>query len=251
MSKPTVFISHIGEEAALAKIVKDAVERDFLGMIDTFVSSDSGTISLGQKWLDSISQGLSNSAVTILLCSPYSVSRPWINFEAGAGWVKGIPVIPLCHSGMAPVKLPIPLNMLQAFLGSDAKKLKDLYTVIAKSLDSATPNPDFNALSSAIAAFETGYRLEYEVITHLTAIKSHSIDLASFMKKHNTVAPLAIRHFPQLTYGKIEPSLEGLKKEGLIDFNFIGGALVGGIGPAGNLTIIMDPKFLPFLSKHF
>ena len=119
MDKPKVFISHIGEEAQLAQILKTHFLNDFLGMIDVFVSSDSTSITVGNKWLNDIDDALKTAQIELILCSYESVKRPWINFEAGAGWVKGIPVVPVCHTSMRPVDLPIPLNMLQAIEAKD------------------------------------------------------------------------------------------------------------------------------------
>ena len=56
--------------------------------------------------MDSISKGLKDCAASFLLCSPASVQQPWIWFEAGAGWIRDIDVVPLCHSGMTPDRLP-------------------------------------------------------------------------------------------------------------------------------------------------
>lgn len=100
MEKPIVFISHITEEKEMALELKSLIEESFLGMISVFVSSDENSISSGSKWLDNITSALGNCAIELILCSPNSVKRQWINFEAGAGWVREIPVIPLCHSGM-------------------------------------------------------------------------------------------------------------------------------------------------------
>ena len=50
----------------------------------------------------------------LVLCSTRSVAEPWINFEAGAGYIKDIPVIPICHSGMTVDTLPIPLLFFQS-----------------------------------------------------------------------------------------------------------------------------------------
>lgn len=100
MEKSSVFISHIGDEATIAREFKSLIEENFLGMIEVFVSSDGSSVKMGEKWLNDISDALERCAVEIVICSPISVRRPWINFEAGAGWVRGIPVIPLCHSGM-------------------------------------------------------------------------------------------------------------------------------------------------------
>ena len=97
MDKRLVFISHIAEEKEVAIAVKELIESSFLGLIEVFVSSDQHSIGMGQKWLDQISAALKECVVEIVLCSPKSINRPWINFEAGAGWVRDISVIPLCH----------------------------------------------------------------------------------------------------------------------------------------------------------
>ena len=86
-----IFISHISEEAGVADRLKATLTKDFLGLIEVFVSSDTESISAGDEWLMSVSRALSQSVVFIVLCSPDSILRPWINFEAGAAWVRDIP----------------------------------------------------------------------------------------------------------------------------------------------------------------
>jgi len=99
-------VSHIHEEKEVALAFKEVVEKSFLNLIDVFVSSDGSSISMGDKWLDTITDALKNCSVEIIACSPISVQRPWIQFEGGAGWVRGIPVVPLCHSGVKPFHPP-------------------------------------------------------------------------------------------------------------------------------------------------
>ncbi|PWW84198.1 hypothetical protein CYK95_04780 [Clostridium perfringens] len=100
MNKPIVFISHITEEKELAYKVKELIEESFLEMMEVFVSSDGESITAGDRWLDNITNSLTSCVIELILCSSESIKRPWINFEAGAGWIRKIPVIPLCHSGM-------------------------------------------------------------------------------------------------------------------------------------------------------
>ena len=69
MEKPIVFISHITEEAELALKLKDLIESSFLGMIEVFVSSDETSISAGARWLDNITESLSNCSIELILCS--------------------------------------------------------------------------------------------------------------------------------------------------------------------------------------
>lgn len=157
MDKRLVFISHITEEKEVALAFKDLIESSFLGMIEVFVSSDEDSIRMGQKWLDQISTALKTCAIEIVLCSPKSIHRPWINFEAGAGWVRDIPVIPLCHSGIEPSKLPMPLNLLQAAKANEISSLQLIFPVLAQAIGANTPNTDFSEFIARVIEFEACY----------------------------------------------------------------------------------------------
>ena len=161
MEKSIVFISHIVPEKEIAIAFKELIEKSFLGLIDVFVSSDEHSISLGQKWLDNITNSLKQCVVEIVLCSPKSVLRPWINFEAGAGWIRDIPVIPLCHSGMIPSKLPTPLNLLQAATANEVSSLKLIFPVLSQALGSQTPNIEFSNFVVKVKYFELKYTFLY------------------------------------------------------------------------------------------
>ncbi len=100
--RPRIFISHISEEKAPAAQLKRALTRDFLGLVDVFVSSDTESISAGEEWLQSVAKALRECAAVVILCSPESVKRPWINVEAGAAWMRDIPLVPVCHLGLLP-----------------------------------------------------------------------------------------------------------------------------------------------------
>jgi hypothetical protein len=88
---PSVFVSHISEDKQTAGRLKNVLTRDFPGLLDVFLSSDTQSIAAGEEWLQSIEQALRDSAMLLVLCSPDSIRRPWINFEAGAAWMRKIP----------------------------------------------------------------------------------------------------------------------------------------------------------------
>ena len=103
--KPRLFLSHIHEEAALAGVLKKWTQKSFLGQCDVFVSSDRDSIPAGSKWFDKIGEALADSRVFVVLCSPESLRRPWINFETGYGFAKGVEVVPVCHSGQWKIRV--------------------------------------------------------------------------------------------------------------------------------------------------
>ena len=158
MAKPVIFISHIEKEAELAATLKKHLIEDFLGMIDVFVSSDDTSIQLGVKWLDAVDKALKEAEIEIVLCSKDSVHRPWVNFEAGGGWIRGISVIPICHTDIKPTELPIPLNMLEAIEVSDALGIKKLYSLIANKIGAQPPKNNFNSIVSKFKEVEKKYK---------------------------------------------------------------------------------------------
>lgn len=129
-----IFISHISEEGKLALALKDWIESSFAGQCSVFVSSDKDDIPAGSDWFERIDSALADSKAVIVLCSPASLSRPWINFETGCGWMKGIPIIPLCHSGQEKGKLPQPIARMQAIQLDDADSVGLLLSALAQHL---------------------------------------------------------------------------------------------------------------------
>src|SRR5215472_602501 len=135
-SKPIIFISHISEEAKLAAILKAHVEADFIDTVRVYVSSDTESISAGENWLTSIDVALSDACIELILCSKASIKRPWVNFEAGAGWMRHIPVVPVCHTKFPPEDLPMPFRVLEAVEANQERGLQRIYRSIAERLES-------------------------------------------------------------------------------------------------------------------
>ena len=142
-----MFISHISEEARVAARLKTTLTNDFPGFLEVFVSSDTESIAAGEVWFTSISDALRESSIFLVLCSPISIHRPWINFEAGAAWMKDIPVIPLCHAGLRLRDLPMPLSARQGLALDDAEGLRGLYNRIAAILHCQVLQRSYNALA--------------------------------------------------------------------------------------------------------
>lgn len=239
-SKPTVFLSHIGEEKALAGILKTEIEGCFLGLVDVFVSSDAQTITLGQNWLDRITSGLRTCKAMLLLCSHASIKRPWLNFEAGAGWARAIEVAPICHSGLRPVELPLPLGLLQGVEASNGHKLQEVFGLIARQLGAQMPRLDIERLVDDIRAFEEPYMVRMrlghaaaalataapELIPHLKASAANNQTFRWFMHESDFMA--------------IRAPLDDLKSKSGLDYSFsIESMQIGGPrhGATGELTI--------------
>ena len=160
-----VFISHISAERELAVFLKEQLEKHFLGLVNVFVSSDEESIEAGAAWLDAVKRALTTAELQLVLCSVASTGRPWVNFEAGAAWVRGIPVVPLCHSGLEPAHLPMPLSALQGGSVTNPETFVRLYNRIAKLVPCNAPEIDMNALATGAAKIQSAGSTPPEAVT--------------------------------------------------------------------------------------
>jgi hypothetical protein len=109
-----IFISFIHEESGTAEAVQSFVNQMLSGHAHAFLSSDKFQMYAGELWLEKIFKELKAAKVVILLLSERSVKRPWVNFEAGAGWFTDKKIIPVCIKGLTKEDLPKPYSSLQS-----------------------------------------------------------------------------------------------------------------------------------------
>ncbi|MFM5588721.1 toll/interleukin-1 receptor domain-containing protein [Aeromonas rivipollensis] len=242
MDKKLVFISHITEENELAEILSKEIKRSYLGMLDTFVSSDGQSLPAGGRWLDQIDTALKNSAIQISLCSPQSIKRPWINFEAGASWIRKIPVVPVCHSGLTKGSLPIPLAMLQAADIGNKSDLEVMFNELTKVLGaSQTPNIDYDTIITKAAEFEYKYTYVAKIKSAVFSIINTCPQLRElFLSGAIQSTPLQVKDFQ---YNDMAPHLELLKDNGLLAYGF-NQTLMNGHGTFKGGNVSLTPKYL-------
>ena len=243
MEKSSVFISHITEESDLATILKTHIANDFLLLVDVFVSSENSSILVGDRWLDMVDHALHKAEIMLILCSQASIKRPWINFEAGAAWIKKIPVIPICHTDMNVSNLPVPLNLFQATTINE-KGLQDLYTLLAKKLGSSTPKGNFTQIVSEAESFESNYGrgdLIRNAINSLFEISPYFKEM--LLNPH----PIYVFNGDIETYifDKMRDHLEILKIQNLLNFSIQGerviGDAFGNVKNSYSVHFVLDP----------
>jgi hypothetical protein len=154
------FISFIHEEAGYAQAVQIFLTQIFETNVRPFLSSDRFQVYAGDKWLDRIMDELQAAKVVILMLSEESVRRPWVNFEAGAAWTRGIATIPVCYGKLQKEGLPKPYSSLQ---GVDLEaRASDEYLArsVAHHLGLKEPITRMTAAISALGGPE--YKLKCE-----------------------------------------------------------------------------------------
>jgi TIR domain len=169
MNKLQMFLSHVHVESRFADFISACVKRDFIGLVGVFVASDGGILA-GRKWLDEMTAALKGSHLHVVLCSPDAVTRHWISFETGAAHLRGIPLIPLCHSGLEPKQLPVPLSEFEGILLCDSERtlahgsdtgFRSFYRAIATALGSDVPMADFEKYERELLSLEQTYAQEH------------------------------------------------------------------------------------------
>ena len=144
MDKYSIFLSHIHEESDLALAFKEKIEKAFIGAVEVFVSAHEEDIRIGDEWFNEIESGLESAQTVILLLTPSSVGRPWINFEAGGAWFRGKNLIPVLAKGLEVEDLPAPFDRRQAVSLSDDDSIDRLISDIAKRAGLQNPTSDID-----------------------------------------------------------------------------------------------------------
>ncbi len=196
MSEKVLFLSHIHEESELAVLIKNAIENEFGGFVQVFVSSDGDSIKAGENLLSKIESTLAKCIGAIYLLSPTSVSRTWISFELGAVWIRNvlsknnggseIPAIPACHSGLTPGGLPSPLNNLNGITCSDPVNLKFAFTSLQSAVGGRGDlRTDFNDLALQVGRLERKYTKGKKLVRLFELIKENNKEgLYNHIEKH-------------------------------------------------------------------
>lgn len=260
MADKMIFLSHIHQESALAVTFKTAIEEEFSGFVDVFVSSDGTSIPRGSNFLKKIEEGLVNCAGAIYLISPASVNRNWINFELGAVWIRNaislgagkepIPAIPFCHSGLKPGDLPVPLNNLNGIVTTEASQLQNAFESLQAAVGARGKlKTDFDALATSALEFERKYMLG-ENLAKMMALspKDLRVKAIEHAKVHQH-SPTITLGFEQLDMSKVNAiqELEQGHLRGVITTKIDSSGT--SYGPAGSynfahLNVQIDPKLI-------
>ena len=93
MPKLEVFVSHRTVEAKFADALRTHLSRDFIGIVNFFVSTDVTSVPAGSQWFDTLLAGLQRAHLLLVICSNESVGLPWINYETGGACARNVDVI--------------------------------------------------------------------------------------------------------------------------------------------------------------
>ena len=255
--KLVLFISHIEQEKDFAIPLRNFLLEKYVGSFDVFVSSDGESLPVGEQWLSKIDENLTRMRMQITLCSPYSVGRPWINFEAGAAWSKKIPLVPLCHSGMTKSELPVPLSYLQAVA---IYSIED-FNILLKGVSKIFSLRDVSIVEKdkfweEITIYRSTNKNFHEISNALSNIFNAFPDLKAFFL-NGSVASVEVK-VVEYNFELLEKNTNILQRCGMISCNFnktsVEVTASGGVRFRGgqiNLSRDYVSTYLPLLRAKF
>ena len=142
-----IFLSHIHEDGPVAEWLKERIERDFLGNVGVYVSSEAPA---GTEWFPYLQEHLRKSTFLFALCSPVSVMRPWVHFEVGAALALELLIVPVCHDGQDPGELDDPFRGRFAVTLKDPRGLRKLYEQVVDKLGIQPGDWNFEAYAEQV-----------------------------------------------------------------------------------------------------
>ena len=128
--KKIFFISHAIANANIAKILDEAVKSTSEN-VTTFIASRAGDIRVGKSYFDEIESALQKAHVYIIILTPESISRPWVNFESGVAWFferrRNRKLIFVRINALATDDIPLPIQTKQISPLDDAEHLAAIF----------------------------------------------------------------------------------------------------------------------------
>src|SRR5687768_15644534 len=105
-----IFLSFEHDDRLVADALKNLIEHELKIPGEVFMVTDPNHMGLGDDWLRVIHDALADARIVLSMLSKRSIRTPWINFEAGAGWLANKRVIPVCFGHQRKGKLPNPYS---------------------------------------------------------------------------------------------------------------------------------------------
>jgi hypothetical protein len=155
--------------------------------------------------------------------------------------VRDIPVIPLCHSGIEPSKLPMPLNLLQAAKANEISSLKLIFPVLAQAIGAKTPNADFSNFVARVGEFEARYTFWDSCNSSFKVLNEFNAAIIPALKAGSPVA----LELTETEIAFLSSSMAFLQEKKILALTRSGGISIGGMkGVVHGCSLLPLPEFL-------
>ena len=132
-----IFISHAVANKDIAQSLANALEvagED----VTTFLASRPGDIRADENWLNGIERALQKADTYIIILTPESYLRPWVNFEAGVAWFFRRQLVFVRIQALSADDIPLPINSRQVY----AIDVKEQLIAVFKTIGLPLVDPD-------------------------------------------------------------------------------------------------------------
>ena len=169
-SKPILFVSHVHEDAEIAKKIQQWLNDKLAKSINVFVSSDKKeSMPGGTSWWDEIRSNLTKSQLLVAIITKRSKNRSWIYFEVGGAYFQKINVLPILI-GVPKNEINSPLSQITYYDFSNEEDFNFFCNKILKEYDLATELSDLNILKNIISMDE---RIQQKFSIHVEEKKQY------------------------------------------------------------------------------
>jgi TIR domain len=152
-----VFISFSGDDVKIAEYLTNVLNHVFAGQARFFCSSVG--LESGALWLNTIRNEIQAADAILVLLSPRTFQRPWINIEAGAFWASGKSIHPLLHGGLSAGDLHRPLSDYQGVDINSVRGIQGLMAILAEHMNMSYPPPyDAASICQQVNLMDRGAR---------------------------------------------------------------------------------------------
>lgn len=124
-----IFISHAVANMNIAQLLAKTLEAARED-VTTFVASRPGDIRADEDWLEGIERALKEADAYIILLTPESVLRPWVNFESGAAWYSQRQLIFVRIQALPIKDIPLPILSRQVYVLDDKEQLLAIFDTL-------------------------------------------------------------------------------------------------------------------------
>jgi hypothetical protein len=109
-----IFISPATANSNIARTLAEVLEAAHED-VTAFVVSRPGDIGADEDWLKGIEDALQKADVYIIVLTPESILRPWVNFESGAAWFFRRKLIFVRIKALSTGEIPMPIASRQVY----------------------------------------------------------------------------------------------------------------------------------------
>lgn len=129
-----LFLSHAGADRQVAEYLRSRITASVPG-IDVFLASRPGQIPVGADWLATIKEELASSDAYLVLLTPASAGRPWVQFETGAAWMSDRLLVTVIAGALEKRDVPMPLSSFQLLCLCVQDEAEEVFKALGGKLD--------------------------------------------------------------------------------------------------------------------